>query len=137
MDGLCLFAILPFSSRTMRRQSRQINPRLLLSTGESWKLVPPRFYDDRRTRKSSGAQLVATPLTSSLQLSALKLATLRKNPHKRAKSRWLPSVWRPGLGFEGKWLRCVSAARSDGFRRRTGEADERLGGRILEATESF
>ena len=112
-------------------------PALRLSTGESWKLVPLRFYDDRRTRKSSGAQLVATPLTSSLQLSALKLATLRKNPHKRAKSRWLPSVWRPGLGFEGKWLRCVSAARSDGFRRRTGEADERLGGRILEATESF
>ena len=44
-------------------------------------------------------------LTSSLQLSALKLATLRKNPHKRAKSRWLPSARRPGLCFQGKWIR--------------------------------
>ena len=40
-----------------------------------------------------------------LQLSALKLATLRKNLHKRAKSCWLPSARRPGLCFEGKWVR--------------------------------
>ena len=50
------------------------------------------------------APMVAA-LTSSLQLSALKLATLRKNPHKRAKSRWLPSARRPGLCFQGKWIR--------------------------------